>query len=124
VSAAVATTQTTPARPAPSSSKGLPTLVQELWDLVVAYAKQETVEPLKGLGRFVAFGVGGSLLVGIGVVLLLLGGLRALQEEATATFDGNWSWAPYLLTLVAAGIIIGLAVWAVGRGQQKRRDKR
>jgi predicted cobalt transporter CbtA len=116
VSAAVAT--------ATSSSKGLPTLVQELWDLVVAYARQETIEPLKGLGRFVAFGVGGSLLVGIGVVLLLLAGLRALQEEATSTFDGNWSWAPYLLTLVAAGIIIGLAVWAVGRGQQKRRDKR
>jgi predicted cobalt transporter CbtA len=123
VSAAVATTQTTPARPA-TSTKGLPTLVQELWDLVVAYARQETVEPLKGLGRFVAFGVGGSLLVGIGVVLLLLGGLRALQEEATSTFDVNWSWAPYLLTLVAAGIIIGLAVWAVGRGQQKRRDHR
>lgn len=127
MSGAVASTPTTPTRPVArpaTSSKGLPTLVQELWDLVVAYAKQETVEPLKGLGRFVAFGVGGSLLVGIGVVLLLLGGLRALQEEATSTFDGNWSWAPYLLTLVAAGIIIGLAVWAVGRGQQKRRDKR
>jgi predicted cobalt transporter CbtA len=119
VSGAVASTPTTPAR---SSSKGLPTLVQELWDLVVAYARQETVEPLKGLGRFVAFGVGGSLLVGIGVVLLLLGGLRALQEEATSTFDGNWSWAPYLLTLVAAVVVIGLAVWAVGRG--KRRDVR
>lgn len=116
MSAAVAT--------ATSSSKGLPTLVQELWDLVVAYARQETIEPLKGLGRFVAFGVGGSLLVGVGVVLLLLGGLRALQEEAASTFDGNWSWAPYVLTLVAAGIIIGLAVWAVGRGQQKRRDQR
>lgn len=116
---AVATTPTTPARP---STKGLPTLVQELWELVVAYARQETIEPLKGLGRFVAFGIGGSLLVGIGVVLLLLGGLRALQEEATSTFDGHWSWAPYLLTIVAAAIVIGLSVWAVGRG--KRKDAR
>lgn len=124
MSRAVATTTrtTTPARP--SSSKGLPTLVQELWDLVVAYAKQETVEPLKGLARFVAFGVGGSLLVGLGVVLLLLGGLRALQEEATSTFDGNWSWAPYVLTLVAAVVVIGLAVWAVGRGPRKREERR
>jgi hypothetical protein len=124
VSGVVATTQTTTARPATSASKGLPTLVQELWDLVVAYARQETVEPLKGLGRFVAFGVGGSLLVGIGVVLLLLGGLRALQEEATSTFDGNWSWAPYLLTLVAAVIVIGLAVWAVGRGAKRKGTNR
>ena len=116
MSGAVASNRTTPAR---SSSKGIPTLVQELWELVVAYARQETVEPLKGLGRFVAFGIGGSLLVGIGVVLLLLGGLRALQEEATSTFDGNWSWAPYLLTLVAAAIVVALAIWAVGRGKRK-----
>lgn len=135
MSTAVAQTQTTPAPPAPlsssrsslrssASSKGLPTLVQELWDLVVAYARQETVEPLKGLGRFVAFGIGGSLLVGLGVVLLLLGGLRALQEEAASTFDGNWSFAPYLLTLVAAAVVIGLAVWAVGRNQSKKDDRR
>ena len=114
MSAAVAT--------ATSSSKGLPTLVQELWDLVVAYARQETIEPLKGLGRFVAFGVGGSLLVGIGVVLLLLAGLRALQEEATSTFDGNWSWAPYLIVLVVSGIIALIALSRIKRTRYHRKD--
>ena len=115
---------TTPATSAPaagSRSKGLPTLVQELWDLVVGYARQETVEPLKGIGRFVAFGVAGSVFVGVGVVLLLLAGLRALQEEAADTFDGNWSWAPYGITLVATIVVIALAVAAVGRGKGRRR---
>lgn len=107
-------------QPRPQSGKSLPVLVEELWQLVVAYAKQETVEPLKGLGRFVAFGVGGSLFLGIGVVLLLLAGLRALQEETGTTFTGNWSWAPYGITLVGTVVVIGLAVSAVGRNNKKK----
>lgn len=118
VSGAVAELPTTEMPPRPST-KSLPTLVQELWDLVVAYARQETVEPLKGLGRFVAFGIGGSLVLGLGVVLLLLAGLRALQEEAASTFDGDWSWAPYGITLFGTVVVIGLAVAAVGRGKNR-----
>ena len=40
-------------------SKSVPALVGELWDMALAYLKQETVEPAKGLGRFVVFGVTG-----------------------------------------------------------------
>ena len=36
--------------------------VRELKDLVIAYAKQEATDPLKGLGRYVGFGLGGALL--------------------------------------------------------------
>ena len=43
--------------------------IRELKDLVVAYAKQETIDPIKGLGRFVGFGVGGAVLLGTGVLL-------------------------------------------------------
>src|SRR5207302_11445832 len=67
--------------PENDSEKSLPTLASKLLDLVRAYAKQETVEPLRGVGRFVAFGLAGSFLVGIGLVLLALGALRALQNE-------------------------------------------
>ncbi len=88
----------------------LPELVTELWELVVAYAKQETIEPIKGLGRFVAFGVAGSLLLGIGLVILLIAVLRALQTETGTTFEGNWSWAPYLITVAVGLLLVAFAM--------------
>ena len=103
------------------SSKSLATLVQELRDLIVAYAKQETVEPIKDLGRFLAFGVAGSLVVGLGLSLLLLGGLRLLQTETGDAFEGNWSWVPYLTVLAAAGVAIALALAARARSTKGAR---
>jgi predicted cobalt transporter CbtA len=102
-----------------TTSKSLPGSVQELWLLLRDYARQETIEPLKGLGRFVAFGVAGSLLVGIGVTLLVLAGLRALQTETGTTFTGNWSWAPYLIVTVAAALVAGLAVRAISHKRSR-----
>lgn len=93
--------------------KSLPNLASELLDLVRAYAKQETIEPVKGLGRFVAFGVAGSLLLGTGSVLLALAVLRAVQAETGTVFDGNWSFAPYLLTLVVCAVVIAMAASAM-----------
>lgn len=86
---------------------------QDVWELLVAYAKQETVEPLKGLRRWVAAGAGGSVLIAAGVSLILLACLRALQTETGTTFTGNWSWAPYLITLVGAVLVIGVSYGAV-----------
>lgn len=94
----------------------LPAQAAQLWDLVRAYAKQETIEPIKGLGRYAAMGVAGSIFLSIGLVLLALAGLRALQTETGDTFGGNWSWAPYLLALVATGIVLALVL----RGTRKR----
>jgi hypothetical protein len=94
-------------------AKSIPQVASELWELSVAYAKQETIDPLKGLGRFLAFGVGGAILFGLGSVLLLLAGLRALQTETDTTFTGNLSWIPYLIVLAAALLLVGLVVWRV-----------
>jgi hypothetical protein len=96
------------------TERSVPALAAEVWDLVRAYAKQETIEPMKGLGRYAAFGVAGSLFLSIGLVLLLLGGLRALQTETGTTFDGNWSWAPYLIALIGAGVVLALVGRAMG----------
>lgn len=93
----------------------LANLATELWDLVRAYAKQETVEPIKGIGRFVTFGLAGSVLLGVGTVLLALAILRVLQTETGSTFDGGWSFAPYLLTLVVCTGVIGAALAAMRR---------
>ncbi|HEX7521142.1 MAG TPA: hypothetical protein VF441_03685, partial [Acidimicrobiia bacterium] len=68
----------------------LPQMVAELWELVVAYFKQETVVPLQKLGRYLGLGVAGSLLLGLGVVFLGMSGLRALQTETGDTFTGDW----------------------------------
>ena len=98
------------------SETSLPAQAAQLWDLVRAYAKQETIEPIKGLGRYAAMGIAGSLFLAIGLLLLALGGLRALQTETGDTFDGSWSWAPYLIALVGTTFVIVLVL----RGTRKR----
>ena len=84
--------------------------VNELKDLLVAYAKQETVDPVKSLGRYLGFGLAGSLLMGLAAILLPLALLRALQAETGTALTGNWSWVPYAVTLVVVAIVIGLIV--------------
>lgn len=107
--------------PDPSSKpKGLPTLAVELKDLVVSYAKQETIEPIKGLGRFIALGVAGSLVLANGLVLLVLALLRALQTEFGDAFDGNFSFVPYLVTLVVCAIVLIMAFRAVGTAKRRK----
>jgi len=97
-----------PARPLfPKKEKSLPTLLRELWQLVLVYLKQETLEPAKGLARFVAVGAAGALLAAIGLVLLALAVLRFLQVETGTHLTGNWSWVPYAVTLVLALAVAG-----------------
>jgi hypothetical protein len=90
-------------------SKSIPEITTELWALTRDYAKQETIDPLKGVGRYLTFGVPGALLVGFGVVLLMLSGLRALQTQTGSTFHGSLSWVPYFIVLVAAAGLVALA---------------
>jgi hypothetical protein len=93
-----------------SQEKSLATHVTELYELILGYAKQETLDPVKSLGRFVGFGVAGSFLFGIGVVIMLVGGLRALQTETGSRLQGSWSWAPYGITAFGCAVIIAVAI--------------
>jgi cytochrome c biogenesis protein CcdA len=97
------------------------TTVTELKELLVAYARQETVDPVKALGRYLGFGLAGSALVGLSSVFLTLGLLRLLQTETGSTFTGNLSWIPYLLALAA--VLLGLLVilLAIRRAQRQNR---
>ena len=106
------------------SDKSVPALLAELRDLVVAYAKQETVDPLKRLGRFAKFGFAGSLFLGIGFLLLGLGGLRLLQQETLPHWTGNWSWVPYAITLAGSllvAVLLGFRITADKRKADRRR---
>ena len=90
---------------------------QEIVTLVVDYIKQETLEPVKGLGRYIVFGVAGSVALSIGLAVLAVGFLRLLQGETGSTFTGNLSWIPYVICAVLVVGIAAIAVKAVSRGQ-------
>jgi hypothetical protein len=94
-------------------AKSIPHVAAELWELTTAYAKQETIDPIKGLGRFLSYGVAGAIALGVGVALLLLAGLRALQTETGTAFTGNLSWVPYLIVVAAGLLLIALALLRV-----------
>ena len=96
--------------------------VRELKDLVIAYAKQEATDPLKGMLRAVAFGVAGALLMGTGVFFLAMGLLRALQGNKGWLVHGNWSWVPYVTVVVLLFIAAGL-VW-LARSRTSRKAER
>lgn len=104
-----------------SQDESLPTLASELWAMVVTYVKQETIVPIKGLGKFIVLGLAGSVTLSVGLLLLSLALLRALQTE-TRVFDGDWSWAPYGITLIASGLVAGLAARTIT--SQKRRARK
>lgn len=93
-----------------ADDKGLGVHFSELLALVVAYAKQETLVPLKSLGRYVAWGVAGALLFAVGGGMLTLTAVRAVQAEAGPHLAGNLTWVPYMGGALVA--LIGLA-WAV-----------
>ena len=96
---------------------GLRSTGSETVQLIIDYVKQETLDPLKGLGRYVLFGVAGSVALAIGLVILSVAFLRLLQGETGTAFTGNLSWVPYLICAVVVVAVAAVAVWAVTRGQ-------
>jgi len=105
------------------SAKGAGGSAGDVVQLVLDYAKQETLGPLKGLARFVAFGVVGAIGLSAGAMLLLLALLRALQTETGSTFRGDWSWAPYLVTAAAAIVVLVLSLWRIRKGPAAKRNQ-
>ncbi|HEY5111823.1 MAG TPA: phage holin family protein [Acidimicrobiales bacterium] len=95
---------------------------EELRTIAIRYLKEETIKPIKDLGRFIVWGSLGSIFVGFGSVLLLFASLRYLQWQFPV-LDGSLSWLPYLIVAVLALAIIGLTAWRIASGTAKRRLK-
>ncbi|HEX3425313.1 MAG TPA: hypothetical protein VHT30_04220 [Acidimicrobiales bacterium] len=106
-----------------SGDEGLPAEFKELIDLIVTYAKQQTIDPLKQLLRWVGWGVAGAVAVGLGLFLIGLGLLRAIQSETGRHLHGDWSWVPYLVVVVYFGIVVGVMVRSMTRGPRSSKER-
>lgn len=84
-------------------------VLAELRDVVLAYFRQEAVEPLKRLAAWLGFGLAGGVFLCTGLVLLALAGLRALQTETGDHLAGNLSWTPYAIVLAGVLVVFLLA---------------
>ncbi|MEI8390986.1 MAG: hypothetical protein WCG40_00660 [Actinomycetes bacterium] len=102
------------ARPASASARGDSASVGEVIDLLKDYAKQETLGPLQGAGRWLMMGAAGALCLGLGLNVFLLGILRVLQTELHA-FDGAFSWVPYVIVFT---LCVGLSFLSWSRVKQ------
>ncbi|MCA1845621.1 MAG: hypothetical protein LC792_20990 [Actinobacteria bacterium] len=106
------------AREAKAKAKNPTGDARELVDLVIAYAKQETLEPLKGLGKRAALGLGGAVLLGIGGLFCSLAALRAMQSETDFFERHNLSYVPYFLTVVILALLSAIGWVGLGPGKK------
>lgn len=97
--------------------------IGEVIDFVTAYAKQETLGPLRGAGRWLGFGIAAALTLGVGLCLLLLGLLRLLQTEWDRSASGNLSWLAYLITLVVAAVLLVLTLKQIKKSTLHKEPK-
>ena len=102
----------TSARATASTSTDLNDVVE----LVKSYARQETLGPLRGAGRWIAFGLAGALFLGAAASLLVLGVLRLVQTEFAPTFSGRWmSLLPYLAAFLVCVVVVAVAAMRIGK---------
>ena len=100
-----------------------PTSIADVVDLVKAYAKQETLGPLKGAGRWLARGVAGAALLGIGLSFVTLGILRLLQTEWDRSARGSLSWLAYLIAFAICVVFLLLAVSRINKNSLNKEPK-
>ncbi len=104
-----------------NGSHGLRHAGDDAFQLTVDYLRQETIQPLRGLGRFLYMGIAGSFFMAGGLLLILIGVLRLLQTETGTALTGDWSWVPYAVVVVLGIAVIGVAAWRItaGPGREK-----
>ena len=97
--------------------------VGEVIDYLKAYAKQETLGPLKGAGNWLGYGFAAAAALGLGLVLMLLGLLRLVQSEWDRSATGNLSWLAYLIVLVVASALLALTLTRIKKSTLHKEPK-
>ena len=82
--------------------------------MVRDYVKQETLDPLRGVGRWLAWGIVGAVALLFGAVTGLIGLLRLLQAEVFYQPNG-FTWAPYMIVVVVAVVMVWLSLTRIAR---------
>ena len=103
----------------PKAKQADPGDIGDVIDLVKTYVRQETVGPLKGLGRKVLVGLAGALLIGLGLFFLAIGLLRLIQDKLPRLARGSWSWSPYLIVVVFCVIITAIAMSRIKKTEKE-----
>ncbi len=92
---------------------------QQLQKMMVTYAKQETVDPLKTLAKYVGLGIAGAVMIFMGALFLGMGTLRFLQSEVSSFEGGGWgSLVPYLGGLGTLLVLILLTLFGFLRAKK------
>jgi hypothetical protein len=78
----------------------------DLTDSVKQYARQETIEPLKGAARWVGVGSVAALSLGLALIFSALGILRLSQDVGGTVLDGSWSFIHYFITLSIVAVVV------------------
>jgi hypothetical protein len=86
----------------------------ELYKMIRDYIKQETLDPLRGVGRWLAWGIVGAIALLFGAVVGLIGLLRLLQTEVFNQPNG-FTWVPYMIVVGVALIMVWLSLTRIAR---------
>jgi membrane protein implicated in regulation of membrane protease activity len=76
-----------------------------MYDLLRDYVKQETLDPIRGAGRWMAWAALGAIALILGVTFLMVGLLRLVQTELFSANDGK-TWVPYLIVVVVSFVLV------------------
>ncbi|MEY2467745.1 MAG: hypothetical protein QOF21_443 [Actinomycetota bacterium] len=96
--------------------------LSDVWRLIVGYTKQETTAPLRGIARFARFGFVGMVSFAIASGFAAIAIVRALQTETGDSLDGNFSFVPYLGSIVGCAIVFAFAIRSVAKTPWKNKS--
>jgi hypothetical protein len=111
------------ARQAEKAKQAEDASIGEVIDFVKAYAKQETLGPLKGAGSWLGYGFAAATALGLGLVFILIGLLRLVQTEWDRSATGNLSWLAYLIVLVVASALLALTLMRIKKATLHKEPK-
>ncbi len=89
--------------------------VTELKEMVVDYAKQETVDPLKRLAHWFKWSLLGAVLLVSGSPCSVSGSYCGSSRRRSTAFQGGKSWIPYLITFGGLLVVLVMAGFGLKR---------